>query len=304
MTGFPPALDATQGFRAVRRQVADVLYAAAAGARLIQREPGAFVIWMALWLATVTLSALLVAFGGAVPTDPGVYHNLGARFGPFAVVLIATFLICWAVTTQAVFRAMLQPDERRFAYLRLGSDELRLAVMSLVAFVLILVLGGVPAFLLLALASPFMQAAPDLIKYIAVIGAIATIGVDVWVGVRLSLIAVETFAEGRFHLTAYWPLTRGRFWYLTFIYGVCFLLFLGIGAIVGGATAGLETAQVIIGQPHGADVFRRGALLAMAGLYALIFSASWVATTALFCAAQAHAFRAITGVHKRRMPGF
>jgi hypothetical protein len=304
MTGFPPALSATEGFRAARRQFAAVLYGATAGARLIGREPAAFGLWMVLWLAAVTLSAMLVAFGGVVPTDPGVYRNLGARFGPFAVVLIAIFLLCWAATTQAVFRAMLQPDERRFAYLRLGADELRLAVMSLVAFILIVIFGGVPAFLLLALASPFMQAAPDLIKYIAVIGAVATIGVDVWVGVRLSLIAVETFAEGRFHLTAYWPLARGRFWYLTFIYAACFVLFLVMGAVVGGATAGLEAAQAAIGQPHGADIFRRAALLGMAGIYALIFSASWVATTALFCAAQAHAFRTITGGHKRRMPGF
>lgn len=304
MTGFPPAISATGGLRAVRRQLGAVLYGALAGARLIGREPRAFVAWMGLWLAAVTLSALLVAFGGALPVHHHAYHNLGARFGPFAAVLITLFLLAWAATTQAVFRAVLQPDERRFFYLRLGADELRLAVMSLVAFLLILVLGGVPAFLLLALASPFMQAAPALIKYIAVAGAAATIGVDIWVGVRLSLIAVETFAEGRFHLTAYWPLARGRFWYLILLYLVCFLMFLGMGAVMGGATAVLEAAQAFIGRPRGPDPARRAALLAMAGTYAVLFSASWVASTVIFCASQAHAFRVITGTHRRRMPGF
>ena len=288
----------------MRRQTGAVLHGALAGARLIRRQPGAFAAWVGLWLAAVTIAALLVAFGGALPVHPGPYHRLGARFGPFAAVLITLFLLVWAATTQAVFRSVLQPDERRFFYLRLGADELRLAVMSLVAFVLILVLGGVPAFLLLALASPFMQAAPDLIKYIAVGGAVATIAVDVWVGVRLSLIAVETFAEGRFHLTAYWPLARGRFWYLVLLYLVCFLMFLGMGVVMGVATALLENAQALIGRPHGSDPARRTALLAMAGLYGALFSASWVASTVLFCAAQAHAFRVITGVHRRRAPGF
>jgi hypothetical protein len=304
MTGFPPALSAVDGLRAVRRQIAAVLYAAMAGVRLIQREPKAFAAWIGIWLAAVSVAALLVAFGGAVPTDPTVYHRLGARFGPFAVILMALFLIAWAATTQAAFRAVLQPDERRYFYLRLGADELRLAVMSLVTFLLILIFGAVPAFLLLALASPFMQAAPDLVRYIAGIGALATIGVDVWVGVRLSLIAVETFAEGRFHLSAYWPLARGRFWYLALIYAACFVMFLVLGAVVGAATAALEAGQSLVGPPQGADPARRAALLAMAGTYAALFSVSWVASTVLFCAAQAQAFRAITGAHIRRAHGF
>jgi hypothetical protein len=304
MTGFPPVASATDGLRAVRRQLAAVLYGAFAGVRLIRRETRAFAVWICLWLMAITLSALLVAFGGAVPTDPGVYHNLGARFGPYAAVLMTVFLLAWATTTLAVFRAVLQPDETEFFYMRMGAEELRLAVMSLVAFVLILILGGVPAFLLLALASPVLEAAPALIKYITMIGAAATIAFDVWVGVRLSLIAVETFAEGRFHLTAYWPLARGRFWYLILLYAVCFLMFLGMGAVVGGATALLERAQALIGRPHGPDRVRRVALLALGGVYAVIFATSWVATTVLFCASQAHAFRVITGVHRRRMPGF
>jgi len=304
MTGFPPALGAMDGLRAARRQISAALYAATAGLRLIQREPRAFAAWIVLWLAAVSLTGVLKAFGGAIPTDASAYHKLGARFGPFAVLLITFFLLAWASTTQAVFRAVLQPDERRFFYLRLGADELRLAIMSLATFLLIVIFGGVPAFLLLALASPILQAAPDLVRYIALIGAVATIGVDVWVGVRLSLIAVETFAEGRFHLSAYWPLARGRFWYLVLIYGACFVMFLILGAVVGGVTAALVPGQSFFGQLQGVAPIRSTALLGLAGFYAILFSASWVASTVLFCAAQAQAFRAITGAHIRRMPGF
>ena len=304
MTGFPHAASAAQGLRAARRQLGAMIDAALAGARLIRDQRGSFIAWMGLWLGAVTLAALLVAFGGGAPRHVSMGDTLSARFGPFAVLLMTLFLLSWAATTVAVFRAMLQPDRKGFFYLRLGIEELRLAILSLVAFILVVILGSVPAFLLLALASPFMRALPALVKYIAVAGALATIAVDVWVGVRLSLIAVETFAEGRFHLTAYWPLARGRFWYLLGLYALCFLLLLGLGALVGLATGGLELAQDWVGMPHGADPARRVALLVIAGVYAALFSASWVASTALFCAAQAHAFRAITGVQRRRMPGF
>ncbi|MDE2356060.1 MAG: hypothetical protein KGL69_04815 [Alphaproteobacteria bacterium] len=297
-------MSAVDGARAARRQAEAVIHAATAGLRLIQREPAAFAVWVAIWLAALSGAAWLVASGAPLPSHLSVDGRLGARFGRYGVVLIALFLLVWSATTQAVFRAMIQPDERRFFFLRLGEDELRLAVMSLGAYVLILILGGVPAFLLLSLASPVLEAAPQLIRIITLLGALATVAFDVWVGVRLSLIAVETFAEGRFSLGAYWPLTRGRFWYLFLMYAVSFLFLLVIAAVMGGVTLALESATDLIGAPHGHDPGRSTALLAMAGAYAVVFSAFWMTSTTLFCAAQAQAFRAITGVHPRRMRGF
>ena len=68
-----------------------------------------------------------------------------------------------------------------------------------------------------------------------------TVALDVWLGVRLSLIAVETFSERRFHLTAYWPVTRGRFWYLLAAYFLFFLVFLGLtGELRAARRLGLE----------------------------------------------------------------
>jgi hypothetical protein len=203
-----------------------------------------------------------------------------------------------------VFRAALQPDRRGFFYLQLGMDEVRLAVMTAVAFVLILVFGGAPAFLLLTVATPFVQILPDQARVFALLGSIATICVDAWISVRLSLIAVETFAEGRFHLSAYWPLTRGRFWHLIGVYFVCFLMVLVLLAALGLTTALLTVLVSVIGAPHGADPARRGALLVLAAVYAGLVSVFWAVSTTLVCASQAHSFRYITGVHPRRMPGF
>jgi hypothetical protein len=302
MTGSHAASTAFQGARKARRQLIAVSATVTEGFRLMGREPASVLAWTFLWLATFTAAALLVAFWGPRLSVGGSYRTLEARFGPFAIVIIPGFLLVWAVTTVAAFRACLRPDERRFFYLRIGADEVRLAVMTVVGFVLILVFGGVPAYLLLSLATPIIYALPGLAKYFAGLGAAATIIIDIWIGVRLSLIAVETMAEGRFHLTAYWPLTRGRFWYLFFVYVGCFLVMFLFGLIVYFALQLLEgVALGVIGRPHGADPTRRAALLALAGGLAVLASLFVTFQATLFCAAQAHAFRDITGVHRRRM---
>jgi hypothetical protein len=302
MTGFQPTSTAFDSARQARRQLFAVWATVTEGFRLMAREPASAIVWFLIWLAALTAAAMLVAFWGPHLIVGEDYRTLGAKFGPFAVVIIPALLLVWAVTTVAAFRASLRPDERRFFYLRIGADEARLAVMTPVAFLLILVFGGVPAFLLLSLVTPLMQAVPALGKDLAGIGAVATICIDIWIGVRLSLIAVETMAEGRFHLTAYWPLTRGRFWYLLLVYLAWFVVIFGLGLVVSFATVVLErVASTVIGPPHGADPTRRIALLAVAGGVAVLASLSIMVPATLFCAAQAYAFRAITGVHRRRL---
>ena len=301
MTGSAPLAATADSLRSARSFSVAVLNTALAGPRLIARDPSAVAAWVALWFLGSVFVAALLLFGGGV-RDLAHHPTLSAKFGPFAIVSISAFLLIWAATMVAVFRLALQPDHRRFFYLDLGADELRFAVMTLSAFLIIGAFAGAPAFLLFAVASPFLEAAPMLAKEIGAVGALCTIAVDVWVGVRLSLIAVETFAEGRFHLTAYWPLTRGRFWYLLAVYAVCVLMILGLALVLGVIGTGLASAQTIIGPPHGSDPGRRTALWGLAGGYALMNSVFWVGSTTLVCAAQAHAFRAITSISPTRRP--
>jgi hypothetical protein len=272
--------------------------AATEGFRVIRREPRAVLVWGALWLAALSVTALVVASGERVtPGRLGIRRDLDqiiGQFGPFAILLIALLLLAWATTTVATFRAVLRPYGRAWFYLRLGADEFRLAVMTVSAVILVLFLGGAPAFVLLLLVSPLMEAAHAFARDIATAGAAATVCLDIWIAVRLSLIAVETFAERRFHLTAYWPLAAGRFWYLLASYLICFVLFFIL--LLGFAASGvlLETLQNAIGFPHGADPFRRLGLLALAGGFAVLTAAFFVLTTVLVCGCQAHAYRAIT----------
>ena len=128
---------------------------------------------------------------------------------------------------------------------------MRLAIMTVASAILILVFGGAPAYLLLVLADPLMRALPALARDIARVGALLTVCVDVWLGVRLSLIAVETVAERRFHLSAYWPLTRGRFWYLFACYVVCFVMVFGLTTLLfvaGGVLVSLANLDLAAGR--------------------------------------------------------
>ena len=272
-----------------------VVTTATEGFSVIRREPRAAFVWMLLWLAAFMFAAVVVASGDPV----GLSGHKGAqglrefsrRFGAFAVLSTAMFLLVWVTTTVAAYRAVLRPDDRRYFFLRLGGDELRLAIMTIISFVLFLVFGGVPAYLLLVVIGPVIRAVPNSTQELEFVGALATVCVDIWLGVRLSLIAVETVAERRFHLTAYWPLVRGRFWYLLAAYFVCFvivfvlsLLFFLLGGLLTSA------APTVLGEPN---LLRRTGVMALAAGLAVLTACFFLLFTTVFCACQAFAFRAI-----------
>jgi len=125
-------------------------------------------------------------------------------------------------------------------------------------------------------------------------GAVATGCLEVWIAVRLSLMAVHTFAEGRFHIVGYWTLTRGRFWRLLASYLLVFLEIVGVLAALALVVILFGWAAAFIGAPHGVDAWRRGLLLALAVIAALISAFLFVVPTLLVCACQAFAYRQIT----------
>jgi len=274
--------------------------AATEGFRVMRREPRAVLVWGLLWLGALLAAAAAVASGERiVVSNRRTIRSLAEivhGFGPFAAVFVVLFLLVWATTTVATYRAVLRPGDRRYFFLRLGVDELRVAIMTVTAFILVLAFGGIPAYLLYLLVSPIMRALPAFTREIATGGALATVCVDVWLGVRLSLIAVETFAERRFHLTAYWPLTRGRFWYLFLVYFLFFLMFFVLTLLfflLGGFLFGAAPARI-----DSADLLQRSSVLGLAAMLSVLTVAFWVVSSTLFCACQAHAFRAIVGSGK------
>jgi hypothetical protein len=273
--------------------------AAMEGFHVMRRHPKAVMMWTLVWLgALIAIGAVVASQGRAVQPAPGGQTDalaVVARFGPLAALIIPTLLFVWVVVTSATYRAVLEPEDEKWSYLRLGQDEVRLTVVTAVAFVAApLVVGGV-GYLLLVIANPFFEAAPGRAQEIAFVGGAITGLLVVWLMVRLSLIAVETLAENRFHLTAYWPLTRGQFWRLLIAYLILTVILMGLGFVWSYVGAALIQVTSAVGVPQGADPVRRVVLVLLVALSALYSAIAFVVPTTLICACQAHAFRALYG---------
>ena len=84
--------------------------------------------------------------------------------------------------------------------------------------------------------------ARGLSAWIAFLGGLAVIGLSMWVGVRLSLLSPQTFAEGRINVRESWVLTHGHFWGLLGMFVLNLLMALGATmamSLVGGVLTGL-----------------------------------------------------------------
>jgi len=284
------------GLMGVFRFVAAATIAATEGFRVIARSPRAVLVWGLMWVVWFSVTAGVVATGEKVVVSTRIARwtvwEVVRHYGPFATVLIALFFLVFGMTAIASFRAVLNPEQKRFFFLRLGRDELRVASISVMAFSLVAIFGGMPAGALIALASPIMAAAPALAKQIGVLGAVVTVCLEIWLCVRLSLIAVETFAEHRFHLSAYWPLARGRFWYLMLCYCVIFLILFVI-MIVYFTTNELLFGLALNIAGH-TGMFQRVVVLGIAGVMAVLAAGYLLLTIVLFCTCQARAYLTIT----------
>jgi hypothetical protein len=160
-----------------------------------------------------------------------------------------------AILAGAVFRAVLEPRDRGFAYLRLGRREFWIAVVVLVAGVLATMLmmlfevaglvGG------LVLNGVFEAQHLDWTSRICVYVGLGLVLLAVFLGicVRFSLALPMSFAEGHFRLFESWSLTRRHGWKLFglallvgVISSVMMLLFEGL--LVGAVFAAMGATHV------------------------------------------------------------
>jgi hypothetical protein len=269
--------------------------AALEGLRVVRREPWAVLYWIAVWALALAAIGAIKAVGGGPVARGSPRDTLGVirSYGPLGMVLVPSLLALWVMNTATVYRAVLRPGEHGWHLFKLGADEARIAVVSAVGSLLLVLFGGAPAFLLFVLFNPIFAAAPGLNWIIAFIGAVATVCLEIWIAVRFSLASVETFAEERFPIAAYWRFTRGSFWRLFATYLlvvaeiIAFLLMFAIlGWVVGVATEGVRAW-------HGPDLARRLALLALVPVLALMGAALLVGPSVLICGCQAYVYKAI-----------
>ena len=195
------------------------------GVRLTRERPGTVLAWgVVLAAAQAVTVALLVLSGsgeglaaftrlGAVPgADPAAAAALLSGAAPGMLLSVAAGLLAQAAVYAALLRAVLRPADKRFAFLRVGLDELRLlgvlAALTALGVVTLLVLVTALGMLILPLASVGGYALSGAMPLVMAL-AVAALS---YPAVRLSLAPAASVAEGRTRLFGVWPLTRGVFW--------------------------------------------------------------------------------------------
>lgn len=231
--------------------VIDVARTATTGLGVIVRQPMAVLAWagVLLLLGVLPAAGLMSAFLGSLaeiarmdasgiePSPDALVPAMSAAFA-MQPVLLVTSLAVRAILTAAVFRAVLEPDERRWFYLRLGARELWLALMIVVfgvlSFVVMIPMSAVlvPLLMVLAMGSDGNVLAVLPIMLTAVLIALAVLG---WLFVRFSMALPMTFTEQRFRLFESWTMTRGQTWRL-----------IGVGLLLIGIVLALELALLAL----------------------------------------------------------
>ena len=221
---------------AIRFPVVD---SALEGFRVTRERPGAVALWaLALFAANLVLLSAVVALGlGPVfaeinplqtgPLRPELVARIEAA-GPWLPGLLAAFLAVNAVLYTAVLRAVIEPDDARFGYLRLGFQELRQLGLWLYALA---PLTGLQVLLLAV--ETMAQAAgralePDAGRLVLAAVAAATFVALFYPLVRLSIAPAMTFHARKVRLFSAWSLTRGQFWGMVGSYVVAALLALAV----------------------------------------------------------------------------
>jgi hypothetical protein len=218
-------------------------------------------------------------------------------------VVIPLSLLVEAVFSAGAYRAVLRPEEKGLAYLKLGGDEARvfIATLSLVLLFLVLYSAGV---LVAVLAATTVYGANHVAGVLT--GILLGLGAFVfvlWVFVRISMAQVMTFADRRIHVFGSFRLTRGRFWPLLGLYALVLLLYLGVmfGLYMLFLVFGLVGAggmAAALGQgPSASAVAANGAMILglVLGLFLIAVCLVVMALLRLVLyAPQAAAYRALT----------
>ncbi|WP_167300246.1 hypothetical protein [Sphingomonas leidyi] len=213
---------------------------------LLRERPGAVVIWAVTYCVgslAISLIMGLLMFGTVMPASADAGAALSVWAGPMFSLMLLLYLcllLLVVVLMNAVFRAMLRPQEGGFAFMRLGMDEFRMLglVVLVCVGVFAAVLIGELLLLLLITIIGFALGTGAIAGAISVVLALAFLCAMVWLEVRISLIFPLSFHRRRMSLDAAWELTRGRFWLLFACYFLIGLIFAVATGIVMWAVMG------------------------------------------------------------------
>jgi hypothetical protein len=210
--------------------------AAFEGFRLTRERPRVVGAWALLYglMSLVTGMVMIATVGPQFatlrdaartggPTDPAEAMRQFRVLAPFFATILPFVLIFWSVLTCAVYRAILRPEEVGLGRIRFGADELRMMGLTVILWLLMFLTIFLSA-LFAGIGMMIAAAAGPLAGFLGNLISLATLGLSVWIWIRLSLAGPMTFLTGEIHVFRSWSLTHGHFWRLAGAYALAISL--------------------------------------------------------------------------------
>jgi hypothetical protein len=295
-----------------------IVRCATEGFQVARRSPGAIVVWgLYLFLAFIVFGAIVFLFAGSTimemvrnPSqfagqggDPRFVLGLLGRLGLGYLFGTIALIFMMAVLLGAMFRAVLMPQDKGFAYLQIGGREVKLAVsmllIGLLFFVIFIVLGAVLGMTGMMGHYQPGQGVP------AGVWLMYLVTFLIWVGFSMSYPA--SFMNNSVHVFEGWKIALRAYPQLVLMYlllfVICFVMALVVGLVLGvlfaftGGAAMISMSQAgAHGMPALGPAFIGVALVCFV-LY-MIF-ASFMST--LIYGAQAAAYRDLAGTDEAKV---
>lgn len=219
------------------------------GFRLTRRAPVAVLTWAAVYVVFFGLLFLLVGSHFVTVLSVITQMQVQGQTEPPAEDMERLFqaylaIVAWgaplwllfsAVISTAIARSVIRPEDRKFGYLRVGKDELRVLGASLIV-ALIMFAVTMAGFTVISLVAAGAVAVPALWLAVVLL-SLAMVALLAWVSVRLSLVVPSTFAEGRIVVKPAFAMTGKKvFWPLLGIAVIAWVMAMLVG-LLGSAVA-------------------------------------------------------------------
>ena len=226
----------------------EVTAAAGAGFGLIGKRPLTVLAWGLLVVVLVGLP--VAALMGAVLPDiieaarqtqmtPGApppiqqFAAIGQQIGAIQGPVFALALLVGTVLTSAIFRAVLEPKNSAFAYLRLGGKELWLFILGVAQW---LFWAVVFAMSMMALVATYAVTARYASQGAGVLATLAAGAVVIFLlivlALRLAMAGPMTFMAGEFRMFQSWRLTRGHAGEIFLVALLIFVITFAVGIVM------------------------------------------------------------------------
>jgi hypothetical protein len=251
--------------------------AALEGFRLTRERPGTILAWAGVYFAGIMLLAIVIALGigpkyfafikdSNSATDIDDFSNILANSTPTLIIGLILAIFLSSILLNGINRAILKPNSGGFSYLKIGSEEVRVSIVSVIIWITLTLLLS-PVAVSLGVLFYALQA---IVQGDLGVIAVAKLAMSafmfaltatplIWIGVRLSLLMPHTFYTNKIDFRGAWQSTKGEFWHLagmmllvaTFYAMVALLLLvidrLGVFLVKDGAESGISAPMRYFG---------------------------------------------------------